>query len=200
MKKFKKNSLLIVIAASLLTTIILLLGGTATFGESFFQDFSANWLATFLGVIVGIPVVLWTTNYQEKTAEKERRAKILRLLREELLVDLTQLSGWQKSKIRDIEVLTLSGMLKVESWKAFSDGGELEWIKDPDLLSKLSWAYSSIQIVIYVSEKYFSLGFLGETRGDKRQLVNYLQAMLEKGVEDSCSYITEALKAIGGPT
>jgi hypothetical protein len=124
--------------------------GLHIYGSSFVQNFLANWWATFLGVIIGIPIVLWTTKYQEVIVEKERKGKILRLLNEELLVNLGQLSGWQKSDIKNFEALTLGGMLKDDTWKAFSDGGELEWIKDPGLLSDLSWAYGSIRAVAYV--------------------------------------------------
>jgi hypothetical protein len=117
------------------------------FDFSFCQDFASNALATFLGAIVGIPIALWLSRYQEKAVERERKSKILHLLREELRENLSILSGWEKADYRkkNRDIHSIGPVLKDESWKAFSDGGDLEWIKDPTLLSNLADA-----IIIYV--------------------------------------------------
>jgi hypothetical protein len=200
--KFLKNHPIptVIIIVLIFITCLILCGLYLIYGSTFIQDFLANGIATFLGVIVGIPVVLWTAKYQEGAAERERRGKILRLLREELFTNLALLAGWQKSKKKDLEILTLGGMLKDESWTAFSDGGELEWIKDPKLLSDLSYTYSSIRAVAHVAEKYSSLVFSEKISGNKRQIAHYLREMLQKGIDDSCASIEEALKAIDNPT
>ena len=104
------------------------------FDTSFWQNFVSNTLATIVGaVILGIPIALWLNKHQEKSSEKERKKKILSLLREELLINLTQLSGWEKNDNKRIEVNIIGPFLRNESWKAFSDGGELQWIKNPIL-------------------------------------------------------------------
>jgi hypothetical protein len=151
-------------------------------------------------VIVGIPIALWTSNYQERIAEKERKAKILGLLREELCVNLTQLSGLQKSQTKHYELFIINGFLKDESWKSFSDGGELQWIKDPVLLNQLSWAYSTVKTVTYISEKYFTYAYLPKGEGrievDRQKAEEYMRTMLDKGILESCNEISEALKAM----
>jgi len=103
------------------------------FSAEFWQSFVSNALATCIGAGLGVLGALWLSRYQEKSSEKERKKKILRLLFNELLGNLTQLSAFQKSQIKYREALTLSALLRNESWRAFSDGGELEWIKDPQL-------------------------------------------------------------------
>ena len=70
------------------------------FDFSFWQDFVSNALATFFGAIVGIPIAIWLSKHQEKIAEKERKRKILNLLRGELFENYTILSGWQKADVQ----------------------------------------------------------------------------------------------------
>ena len=53
--------------------------------------------------------------------------------------------------------------LKVELWKSFSDGGELEWIKDTKLLADLSDASSIIQTIKNAEDKYFQSTFYSGT-------------------------------------
>jgi len=36
--------------------------------------------------------------------------------------------------------------IKIELWRAFSDGGEIQWIDDPDLLDALAAAYYHLSL------------------------------------------------------
>ena len=187
----------VVIATALILVALLVYIGNNVFHSSFVQDFTSNFLSTILGVIVGIPIALWTADYQERAAEQLRKAKILSLLREELLVNLTQLSGWQKENDdrRQREMFVLGGFLRDESWRSFSDGGELQWLRDPTLLSELSWAYGSIKTVSYLLEKYDSAGHLERGLYTAKTL-SYINDMLEKGVAEACESIEKALSVI----
>jgi hypothetical protein len=200
-KTIRERSTPFTIAIIFLIVVLIVIGGHYIFRSSFLQDFSSNFLSTILGVIVGIPIAFWTSNYQDRVAEKERKTKILHLLQEELFVNLTQLSGWLKSPAKYYELFIMGGFLKDEVWKSFSDGGELQWIKDPTLLNQLSWAYSSIKTVKYISEKYFTYAYLpkGENRMDidRGKAEDYMRKMLDKGMSEACERISEALKAIG---
>jgi hypothetical protein len=46
---------------------------------------------------------------------------------------------------------------RYESWKAFSDGGEIQWIKDPELLGIISEAYYAMRILMELSHSLFSI-------------------------------------------
>ena len=166
------------------------------FDISFWQNFVSNALATFLGAIIGIPIALGLSRHQEKTSEKERKTKILGLLREELLANLTQLSGWNKSKDKRAEAIIIGPFLRDESWKAFSDGGELEWIKNPKLISELANAYSYVRLMQQLSERYLSLLYM--TPSDKTHpiAIDFIWAMVEKGINESTEMVMLALKAI----
>ena len=124
---------------------------------AFWQAFVSNAAATLVGVALGIPIALWISRHQANTEEKERKKKILTLLYDELLVDRAVLFGWHDSQDQKSEARILSAILRYESWKAFSDGGELEWIRDPGLLNTISEAYFMIRSVSQLSDRYFGM-------------------------------------------
>jgi hypothetical protein len=80
------------------------------FSIEFWQSFVSNTFATFIGAGLGVLGALWLSGYQEKSSEKERKKKILRLLFHELLVNTSYLSGFQKSQTKYREALTLSAV------------------------------------------------------------------------------------------
>jgi hypothetical protein len=168
------------------------------FDFSFWQDFVSNALATFLGAIVGIPIALWLSRYQEKIVEKERKNKILRLLRGELLENLSVLSGWEKAdylkKNRDIH--SIGPVIKDESWKAFSDGGDLEWIKDPTLLSNLADAYYHVRIIRQISDRFLNIIYLGGDDADK-PAIEYFADLLDRGIVNGSKVIYSVLHELG---
>ena len=127
------------------------------FDISFWQNFVSNALATFVGAVIGIPVALWLSKYQEQTSEKERKKKILSLLQEELMINLTLVSGIKHREDKEFEYSIIGPFLRDESWNAFSDGGELEWIKDPKLLSDLANSYDYIRSLRQLSQRYFDI-------------------------------------------
>ena len=97
------------------------------FDIPFWQNFVSNALATIVGaVVLGIPIALWLNRHQEKSSEKEQKKKILRLLQEELLINFAQLTGWKLTENKLLEVSVIGPFLRDESWRAFSDGGELQ--------------------------------------------------------------------------
>jgi len=165
------------------------------FSVEFWQSFVSNTLATFIGAGSGVLGALWLSRYQERSSEKERKKKILRLIQNELLGNVVQLSGFQKSEVKHREALTLSALLRNESWKAFSDGGELEWIKDPNLLDDLSEAYFAIRSVMNLSDKYCQVS-MHETNPMSFWTGSNLAATIEYGVQYALEALDLAFKQI----
>ena len=165
------------------------------FNVEFWQSFVSNALATFIGAGLGVLSALWLSKHQEKTSEKERKKKILRLLLDEMLTNLTLLSGFQQSQTKYREALTLSALLRNESWKAFSDGGELEWIKDPKLLDDLSEAYFAIRSVMNLSDKYCQVS-MQETNTMSFWTSSNLASTIEYGVQYALEILDLAFKQI----
>jgi hypothetical protein len=152
------------------------------FNLEFWQSFVSNAFATFIGAGLGVLGALWLSKHLEESSEKERKKKILDLLFNELLINLSRLSGFQKSHTKHKEALILSALLRNESWMAFSDGGELEWIKDPKLLDDLSDAYYAIRSVMNLSDKYCQVSML-DTNPMSSWTSSNLSSTIEYGVQ-----------------
>ena len=44
-----------------------------------------------------------------------------------------------------------------EVWAAMSDGGELQWIKDPGLLRQLARSYLYVRTIIFLERQFFEI-------------------------------------------
>lgn len=177
------------IALMIVLAIYVFLGGNT------WQNFLPNFLATILGAIIGIPIAIGINNHLQQTAEKERWAKILPLLREELFVNLTQLSGWQKSQNPRIETVYTDTFLETGSWDVFSNNGALTSVRDPKLLNQLSRAYSSIRIVRQLTERYMDLVHLSH-ESERKLLLTLVEGLIRKGVDNAVEEISAALRVL----
>jgi hypothetical protein len=159
------------------------------------QAFFANFLATMLGAIIGIPIAFWINRQVQEREERIQRDRIIPALREELFVNLGHLSSWQKSGMQKLETVYLGIFLEDSSWKAFSDSGQLSFIQDAEMLRKISHAYSGICILRELSERYIDLIHLP----DKKERV-ILQApvaiLISRGIDDALDYLETAIMAI----
>lgn len=196
MRKFIKKNLLVFIW--LLSIVIILAFASILnylWDSRFLIDFTSNWLATLLGVIIGVPVALWVSRYQEKKTEEEKKRKILELLREEINVNWQIIKVWFKKPITG-EVFTLSLDIKVELWKSFSDGGELEWIKDTELYTDLSDAYYITLKIKNSADKYFQ-STLNYSTTQGRIYGKHLESLIADEVEDASDIFGRVFRTIG---
>lgn len=180
------------------------------FDDPIFRDNSfGNLFATMVGVIVGIPIALEINRRQQKAKdEKEenirrqeefiRMVKILKLINIELEFNLLALKQRQPDK-EDGNRKVFANSLKEELWKAFSDGGELHYIDDPQLLDIIATAYYNIRIVIYLEKKYFeATHFPGiqiqQTKYPKDYILEYLTQLDSdalKSIDNAMTKITD---------
>jgi hypothetical protein len=84
--------------------------------------------------------------------------------------------------------------LQDEAWRAFSDGGELEWISDPALLSVLSEAFALISSVKKLGEWYIAVGFVANP--PNQIIVDKTWGYLERKSSEGFRAIDEALEII----
>ncbi len=129
------------------------------FDFSFWQSFVSNLGATIIGVGLGIPVALLINRWVEDRTGKERRKKILKVILDELKENFVYLEMWKSEQFITKKVPELYTFLYTESWDAFSNGGELEWINDPLLLNTLATCYNKINAVKYNANKYLDFVF-----------------------------------------
>jgi hypothetical protein len=121
-----------------------------------------------------------------------------------------KLSRWEKGENKIIIASELLIFLKTEYWKAFSDGGELQWIKDPILLSEIAEAYNFIRMISDTVNKYVNFSqtqyivSTGDTnahirasyRNTNTDAISSLWSLLEEGVENAKHEISKALNSI----
>jgi len=182
----------------------------------FWEPFWPQLAATIIGVLIGFPITIFATflgaglgvygalllnRHQEKQQRlkelrevREREGKILKLLQQELLMSFGQLARYHRKQ--DIKrLITLSVFLKTEIWGAFSNGGDLQWIKDPDLLRDIAEAYNFIRMMRELSNRYIELTRVDSTVLEA-QAADQVIELLNRGVYESMFEIETALKVI----
>ena len=177
------------------------------FDSTYRDSFFGNWAATVIGVIVGIPIALELNRRQvsseavrsaesRQKEEGQRRSKILALLRTELIYNREQLGVRQAGEGKPKRQVLLPG-LKDELWHAFSDGGELQWIQDLDLLDAIASAYHRIRTIIYLEERFFEAAHfpgmqMQQDKSPKDFILDYL-ANLDTGALESIDLATKTI-------
>ena len=177
-----------------------------------------NWFATMVGVLVGIPIAVRLAMWQQEQRQKRedekeqaesrsRKSRILNLVREELEFNRNKLSEQPVEPDSPFERVISAGGLKDELWRAFSDGGELEWIDDLDLMSILAQAYHCIRRVIFLQDLYLNFRFMLErhslftdaTRIDFRDDFAILDELALHAANDAIASIDDYLALPGQP-
>lgn len=108
-----------------------------------------NWLATLLGIIVGIPVALSLERNRER-AENEAKARVERQMRLDVLALLKrELAEAERSIVHRMSLGSSVPVepLKVSSWEAMKATGNLKYVSEPSLIEPISDAYRLIQVL-----------------------------------------------------
>lgn len=152
-------------------------------------------VSTIIGVALGIPVALLINKQIEAITEKEKKRRILNSLNIELSIIRMAISFW-KDRGKQAEGMANLGMsLHDEGWKAFSDGGELQWIRDPMLLHLMSSAYGRLGYVRLLSEKYFDI--VTFRKNSTATIARTVAQDLRNAIDRLDEKIEEALTEIG---
>ncbi len=157
----------------------------------FWVEFWPQLIATLIGLCLSIPITfsaafigVWGAllldrrqenlqRLEDKKEAEKRKRRILDSLNSELDYNLFQLIIWDKRESGDFEAGSLGVKLRNETWRAFSEGGELEWIKSTKILWFLSDAYRRIRMVQEFSERHYNLTNFGQTGESSRGVSNY---------------------------
>ncbi len=100
---------------------------------------------------------IWLNRLIQRSTGRKKKDKILSGLREELKTEKKKLDDFFKEINKPDRPKFPLYLIRTETWNAFSDGGELEWIDKPELLDKLAETYFSIRNVNFLSERIFDL-------------------------------------------
>jgi hypothetical protein len=212
MKSIRLNSLMVV--ALIILAIIPIIYFFTHRGETAFLDSTmGNWFATMAGAFVGVISALELYKWQEKredivrereTKIKEREEyehslKIMTLISDELDHNKNQIIDSNTlAKHENTERLVFSDGLKVELWDALSDGGELQWIKDPELIDIISRAYHYIRREIELESIFLEILYspqhhdVDAKSGSQGKLIHLLRQL----DNNTLKYIQRALAQI----
>jgi hypothetical protein len=139
------------------------------FDTAFRLNFLGNWTATMLGALVGIPIALalskWQQSEQDRT-QRERleqdRAKretfVLSSLREELRVNRDILQQMVEDQKVTPTTASIVGLRDV-TWRVLSETGELKWVDDMFALLCISEVYYYIDTLIFLEKQYMHPDF-----------------------------------------
>ncbi len=167
-----------------------------------------NLFATMVGALIGILIALEINRQQEETQdrkeaevreneEQNRKSKILKLLKGELEYNRQLLSERQSSKGDEKTRNVSLPKLKDELWNAFSDGGELQWVKDLQLLDFIATAYYHIRTIIFLEDKYFeAVHYPGMVVKQEKYPKDYILGYLTSLDPDVLKHIEVALGEI----
>lgn len=165
--------------------------------NDFVINFLSNFIATILGIIIGIPIALYLERQKEKKQQiildKERRERsnnVLKLILNELDYNLDTLQ-----KITD-DILNTYSYVRIESWKSFSDGGEIKWVDDPDVINTISISYSHIIHFILLYEKFVNRSLYPNHNTYNQMQSHVMSNYTMKAKQDAIDSIRLAKKAI----
>ena len=161
-----------------------------------FSQFFSDVLSTVIGVGLALWGAIWLdrrTRARNEVASKlnkqARAKKILSLILKELQFNLEAL------KMINENIASTYQYVKAETWQALSDGGELQSIDDPDLISSISDAYANTRHFALLYYKYFDMSFFPSNNAYtslKRPFENHTM----KAKQDSIDTVSQAIKRI----
>ena len=176
--------------AGVVVGVLIVLGVEWLATDSLRDNFLANFLATLAGVMFGVPIAVWLTvresNEDRKAARTEaadRRIEVLTAVRRELIENQRTLVERRPDGARREFFIPF---LMDEVWAAVSDGGQLQWVGDVEVLRRAARAYVFIRTIIYLERQVFELahhpsptlitkdGPVGAADAPIKQIVSYL--------------------------
>jgi hypothetical protein len=137
--------------------------------DPFWLDCLSNLIATIAGIAIGLPIAMWLDRVSRRKSDREKEVETRRQLQKLLSILLGEVNENLKAMEGvNCDVANNFHPVQMESWRAFSDGGELKWISDPALIHELSLAYGHLSHYSRVLDKYFDEYFLLSRSGNTR--------------------------------
>jgi hypothetical protein len=180
--------------------------------QAFLDSTMGNWFATMIGVVLGIPIALGLSRWQQRQQEQQERTararetadhrtRVLHVIKNELQFNLERLATSRKGNGERKGKVTYARGLKTAMWQALSHGGELQWIGNPELLEACSLAYYYAEYILTLEGFCMQIVFYpGEESRFQEATMHNLIDLLVAADESAFLATKEALAAIGHDT
>jgi len=167
-----------------------------------------NLFATILGVVVGIPIALEISRRQQDSlsaaAQSERQAEEMKRKRKVLSLLRTELENNRDNILAKRQPIESGGMrevhtisLKDEIWSAFSDGGELQHVNNPNVLAVIAEAYYLVRSTIHLERSFMNaLHFPGIRIAQEKYPQDYFLEYLTSSDPQVLKAISQAIEII----
>lgn len=183
---------------------------------TFLDGAMGNLFATLLGVVVGIPIALELSRYQQTSALASakhaeaaegvnRKRSVLTHLRKELVSNRDQVLECRQPLSKSEKRSVLTNPLRYELWTVFSDSGELRYIDNPDLLAALAQAFHEVKATAQMERLLLEVSHfpgirMQGSRHIDENLIEYItndDPHLLQSIENALARIENELEATG---
>jgi hypothetical protein len=121
------------------------------------DNFLRSFISAVLALVIGIPIGVQVSRWQQSRTEFEQKNRVLSFTREELLFNHQLIEG--RHVIQEgnpVRVVSLPP-LKADLWHAFVNSGDTKSINNPKLLWPISAAYYFINADMSLETRYFDV-------------------------------------------
>jgi hypothetical protein len=127
----------------------------------FWYGLVGNLVATLLGIIAGVPVALHLERRRAANEAKEKKREEIRIKKEMLTLLREELQDNSNRLQRRVELKPSIPIepLKMSSWVALRESGDLKYISEPSLLSCIANFYRFLAIIQDKEEQYVQCKF-----------------------------------------
>lgn len=166
---------------------------------SYWDGAIGNWIATFLGIVVGVPVALHLEHQRStkaeamlKSVEVSAKNRVIKLLLEELNFVTEQMSVRRK---KNDSILIMP--LRKTTWDALRESGNLKQVSDTEVISVLSTAFYWINLLNEIEQSTFKAIFRGNVIFSNNETASQrLSRIAQDLYDDVDSAVSQAISVL----
>ncbi|WP_433172699.1 hypothetical protein [Actinoallomurus sp. CA-150999] len=165
--------------------------------SSYMIQLMGGWLATVMGVVIGLPIAAWLADRASAAERRKQRQQEERLAADMRARTLTVVGRELASSLPGLQEMA-SGTLtrfhyNVGRWNALTSSGDLKWIRTLSVIDDLAEAYEALEVVNVLASSW--LTSLGTHRipGEGPHLARQLAV---EAANDATAAIEKALQTV----
>lgn len=155
----------------------------------FWEQFWPQLIATLIGAVFGIPLGILLERKIAEGKETERRERVLKVIKTNLKLNHNDINEWKQEFINGKDQIYF---VNIEVYRGLLDGGELQWLKNPELIDVIANAYYFLEQLRFLAQTYFSVMEFPGTQ----DVINSFRIKIPPLLDNTMKSIDKALKEI----